>query len=280
MKYERGTVGMNRGKKLQNLQKVINRYCSAVIAFSGGTDSAFLASIAGEALPKRVLLVTASFRSYPRAELQQAKSLARRLGLPHQVIAFKETAIAGFAGNPPDRCYHCKRGLFSSISAVASKKGYEVVFDGSNADDAKDYRPGRKALKELGVISPLSEAKLTKKEIRLLSAERGLATADKPSAACLASRFPYGEQITERKLQRVDRAEMALRKLGFRQFRVRSHGDCARIETNRPELVKAWKNRSAISRACRKAGFVFVALDTDGYRTGAMNEALNLHKSL
>ena len=262
------------GKKLKNLQKNINRYRSAVIAFSGGTDSTFLASIAGEELPKRVLLVIASFPSYPRAELQQAKSLARRLGLPHRVVVFNQTAIAGFSGNPPDRCYRCKRGLFSAISAVARKKGYEVVFDGSNADDAQDYRPGRKALRELGIVSPLSEAKLTKKEIRLLSAGRGLATAYKPSAACLASRFPYGERITERKLRRVERAETALRKLGFRQFRVRSHGDCARIETGRPELTMVWEKRSVISRACRKAGFVFVAIDTEGYRTGAMNEAL------
>jgi len=263
-------------KKLQNLLKIINRYRSAVIAFSGGTDSTFLASIAGEVLPKRVLLVTASSLSYPRTELQQAKSLARRLGLPHRVIVSEETAIAGFSDNPPDRCYLCKRGLFSKVSAVARKKGYAAVFDGSNADDVKDYRPGRKALNELGVISPLSEAKLTKKEIRLLSAGRGLATADKPSAACLASRFPYGERITERKLRRVDRAETALRKLGFRQFRVRSHGDCARIEINQAELEKAWKMRTVISKACKKSGFVFVAIDADGYRTGAMNEALGL----
>lgn len=267
-------------KKMQNLKKLISRYRSAVIAFSGGTDSTFLASVAAEALPKRVLLVTASFPSYPRAELQQAKSLARQLGLPHRVIAFKQTALAVFAGNPPDRCYLCKRGLFSMIIAFARKKGYEAVFDGSNADDAKDYRPGRKALKELGVISPLCEVKLTKKEIRLLSAERRLATADKPSAACLASRFPYGEQITERKLQRVDNAETALRKLGFRLFRVRSHGNCARIETDKTELVKAWNKRSAISSACRNAGFIFVAIDTEGYRTGAMNETLNPRKGL
>ena len=264
------------GKKLQHLHKLINRYRSAVIAFSGGADSTFLASIAGEALPKRVLLVTASFPSFPRAELHQAKSLARRLGLPHRVISFKQTAVAGFSGNPTDRCYRCKRGLFYKISTIARKQGYEAVFDGSNADDAQDYRPGRKALRELGVISPLSEAKLTKKEIRRLSAGRGLATADKPPAACLASRFPYGERITERKLRRVDRAETALRKLGFRQFRVRSHGDCARIEINQAELEKAWKMRTVISKACKKSGFVFVAIDADGYRTGAMNEALGL----
>jgi uncharacterized protein len=261
-------------KKLKRLREIINSYRSAVIAFSGGADSTLLASVAGEVLGKKVLLVTASSSTFPEDELKEARSLALWLGLQHQVIVFEETTIAGFSGNPPDRCYHCKRGLFSRIKNIARREGYEAVFDGSNADDRKDYRPGRKALAELGIISPLCEANLTKADIRRFSVQRGLPTAGKPSNACLASRFPYGERITTSRLRRVGSSELALRKLGFRQFRVRSHGDCARVEISRVELDKAWKKRARISRACRKAGFVFVSIDTDGYRTGAMNEAL------
>jgi uncharacterized protein len=261
-------------KKLRRLLSIINKYRSAVVAFSGGTDSTLLASVAGEALGKRVLLVTASSSTFPRTELKEARSLAARVGLPHRVIVFEETSRAGFSVNPPDRCYLCKRGLFSRIKNIARSEGYEAVFDGSNADDRKDYRPGRKALAELGIISPLCEAKLTKADVRRFSVQRGLPTAGKPSYACLASRFPYGERITKSSLHRVGSSELALRRLGFRQFRVRSHGDCARVEIEKNELEKAWKMRDMISKACRKAGFDFVAFDTEGYRTGAMNEAL------
>jgi pyridinium-3,5-biscarboxylic acid mononucleotide sulfurtransferase len=260
--------------KLRSLRKIINRYGSAVVAFSGGADSTLLASVAGEALGRKVLLVTAASPTFPRSELKESKSLAERLGLPHQVIVYDETAIPGFSGNPPDRCYLCKRALFLKIRNIARKGGYEAVFDGSNADDTKDYRPGRRALAELGIISPLCEAKLNKADVRRLSAKRGLSTAGKPSYACLASRFPYGERITAGGLRRVGVAEHALRRLGFRQCRVRSHGDCARVEICRAELERVWKKRAQISRGCRKAGFVFVSIDTDGYRTGAMNETL------
>lgn len=252
------------------------KYRSAVVAFSGGVDSTLLASVAGEVLGKRVLLVTASSSTYPASELKAAKSLAVQLGLPHRVIVSEETAVAGFTDNPPDRCYYCKRELFSKIRDIAGKQGYETVFDGSNADDARDYRPGRKALAELRIVSPLCEAGLTKKEIRFLSGKRGLPTADKPSYACLASRFPYNEKITIDKLHRVGNSEAALQELGFRQFRVRSHGDCARIEISKDQLAKAWKDRAKINSACKKAGFVYTAIDVEGYRTGAMNEALGL----
>lgn len=261
-------------EKLERLNGIVKKYRPAVIAFSGGVDSTFLASIAGAVLDKNVLLVTASSAAYPAAELKAAEEQAEAMGLQHRVILSDETAIAGFTDNTPDRCYYCKRGLFSKIREIAASEGYAAVFDGSNADDLNDYRPGRKALRELEIVSPLCEAGLTKKEIRHFSAERGLPTADKPSYACLASRFPYGEKITAGKLRRVDDAESALRTLGFRQVRVRSHGDCARIEIDPVELARAWKMRIEISRACKKAGFVFTAIDTEGYRTGAMNEAL------
>jgi pyridinium-3,5-biscarboxylic acid mononucleotide sulfurtransferase len=263
-------------KKIKQVREIIGKYRSAVIAFSGGADSTLLASVAGEELGRRVLLVTASSSTYPYSELKAAKSLAVRLGLPHRVIVSEETGIRGFSDNPPDRCYYCKLALFSKIKVIARREGYQAVFDGSNADDAHDFRPGRRALAELGIISPLCMAKLTKADVRRFSALRGLPTADKPSYACLASRFPYGEKITAGKLRRVGNAESALQGLGFRQFRVRSHGDCARIEINRSELARAWRMRRTISRVCKKAGFVFTALDTEGYRTGAMNEALGI----
>jgi len=263
-------------EKLKALKSIINKYPSAIIAFSGGVDSTFLASVAGEVLGKKVLLITASSSTYPKSEQCEAEKLASELGLPHRVIVSEETEIEGFADNPPERCYYCKRELFSKITAIAKQEGFAVVFDGSNADDLRDYRPGRKAVAELSVVSPLCEAKLTKQDIRALSKERGLKTADKPSYACLASRFPYGEKITIPKLDRVGQAEEGMRKLGLRQFRVRSHQDVARIEVAAAELENAWNKRSAISAACKKAGFIFVAMDVDGYRTGAMNETLTV----
>jgi pyridinium-3,5-biscarboxylic acid mononucleotide sulfurtransferase len=268
--------GLAMEEKLDLLKTIIKKYHSAVIAFSGGVDSTFLASVAGEALEKRVLLVTASSSTYPASEQAEAEKLAAEMGLPHRVIVSEETEIEGFADNPPERCYYCKRELFSKITAIARQEGYGAVFDGSNADDLRDYRPGRKALAELGIVSPLCEAKLTKQEIRAFSKRRGLKTADKPAYACLASRFPYGEKITAPKLDRVGRAEQELRKRGFRQFRVRSHQDLARVEISLPEIEGAWKKRDEISTICKQAGFVFVAIDVDGYRTGAMNEAIGI----
>lgn len=261
--------------KLSDLKKIIARYPSAVIAFSGGVDSALLAKVAGEVLGGRVLLVTAASSTYPAREMDEARRLAGSLGLSHRVIVSEETDIEGYADNPPDRCYYCKHELFDKIRTLAAGEGYAAVFDGSNADDLKDYRPGRKALGELGIVSPLCEAGLTKEEIRALSRQAGLPTAEKPSYACLASRFPYGERITREKLDRVGRAEESLRALGFSQYRVRIHGDCARVEVAPADLDAAWKKRGQITEACKEAGFVFVSLDLVGYRTGAMNEALS-----
>ena len=260
--------------KLELLKNIISRYPSALIAFSGGVDSTFLAHVAAEVMNKKVLLVTASSSTYPSSEQREATKLAEQMGIPHRVIVSEETEIKGFADNTPHRCYYCKQELFSKLTTLAMQEGFAVVFDGSNIDDFDDYRPGRKALCELGIVSPLCEAGLTKLEIRELSRERGISTADKPSYACLASRFPYGEQITREKLERVGKAEEELKQLGFRQFRIRSHMDLARIEVSTPEIEKAWQVRAAIGDACKKAGFTFVAIDVQGYRTGAMNEAL------
>jgi uncharacterized protein len=265
--------------KLEDLKKIIGRYQSAVVAFSGGVDSTFLAWACASVLGEKLLLVTAQSSTYPASELDGAKQSARVLGCRHRIIVSEETDIPGFSDNTPNRCYFCKSELFTKIKNIAREEGYEVVFDGSNMDDTKDYRPGRQALVELGIRSPMVEAKLTKDEIRSYSRQAGLPTAAKPSFACLASRFPYGERITKGKLDRVEMAEQALRLMGFTQFRVRSHGDLARLEFVEGEMDKGWFQRRVIEDAIKQAGFTYVAIDTRGYRTGAMNEALKGEKN-
>lgn len=260
--------------KLENLKKIIGRYPSAVVAFSGGVDSTFLAWACAAVLHDKVMLVTAKSSTYPASEMDGAVQSARILGCKHRLIVSEEIDIPGFADNPPNRCYFCKSELFSKIRDIAREEGYAAVFDGSNLDDTKDYRPGRQALKELGIVSPLIEAELTKEEIRAYSRQAALPTASKPSFACLASRFPYGEKITREKLDRVGKAEQSLRLMGFTQFRVRSHGDVARLEFVEPEMDKAWSGRKVIEDALTQAGYTYVAIDTRGYRTGAMNEVL------
>jgi pyridinium-3,5-biscarboxylic acid mononucleotide sulfurtransferase len=260
--------------KLEVLKEIIARAQSAAIAFSGGVDSTFLAKVAAGVPRMRLLLVTARSSTYPRRELEDAMRLAREIGVEHGIIESEETDIEEFRNNPPDRCYYCKHALFGKIRRLADERGLKAVFDGSNRDDAVDYRPGRRALGEWGVISPLFEAGLTKEDIRMYSRQLGLSTAEKPACACLASRFPYGETITPEKLERAGRAEEALRALGFSHFRVRSHHDCARIELAPLQCGQGWQRRQEISRACKDAGFIFVALDLEGYRMGAMNEAL------
>ncbi len=261
--------------KYTTAKECISRFHSAVIAFSGGVDSTFCAWISKEALGKNnVLLVTAESPSFPAFEKDDAEQFAQMMGLSHAIIASNEMNNTEFTDNGPQRCYYCKKELFSRIILLARQRGFATVLDGTNADDAYDYRPGRKALQELGVHSPLASTGLTKKDIRLLSAYYGLPTADKPAYACLASRFPYGEQITRGKLRRVGNAEAAVRNLGFTQFRIRSHGDCARIELIADEMDKGWSMRETISRCCREAGFHYAAIDCSGYRRGAMNETL------
>ena len=261
--------------KLERLKQIIGTYKSALVAFSGGVDSTFLAWVCNQVLGDKVLLVTAHSSTYPDSELDGAKRSANMLNMKHMIITSEELDIPGFSDNPPNRCYHCKKELFTKLVSIAREQGYERVLDGSNIDDTKDYRPGRRALSELGIHSPLCEAMMTKEEIRLLSKQADLPTASKPSYACLASRFPYGERITKDKLERVGEAEHALMDMGFTQFRVRSHGDVARVEFVEKEIEKGWQQRGKIEEACKKAGFVFVAIDTKGYRTGAMNESLN-----
>lgn len=250
---------------------------SAVVAFSGGVDSSLLLHASKEALGDRVLAVTAVSPTYPAAEREEAVSLAKAWGVRHRLVDSDELAIPGFAENPVDRCYHCKKELFGILFLIAREEGYAAVCDGSNADDVSDFRPGRIAAKELGVRSPLEEAGFPKEEIRALSRRFGLPTADRGSFACLASRFPYGTPIDREKLTRVEACEDMLRRLGFRQYRVRVHGPVARIEVDRGEIPRLLDpaTADAVHEHFRKNGFLYVSVDLKGYRTGAMNEGLS-----
>lgn len=260
--------------KLTGLKALLATYKSAVIAFSGGVDSTFLARIAKDVYGDNLLLITATSSTYPFYELDEAKSLAVLMKIRHEIIVSEELDIPGYSENPPDRCYYCKSELFGKIKQIALSNGYEIVFDGSNADDLSDFRPGMKAKKEHGVVSPLAETGFTKEDIRHFSEELNLPTARKQSYACLASRFPYGEKITKVKLDRLAVAEFEVRKMGFTQFRIRSHENLARFEFVATEMDKAWAGKSSLIEICRKAGFNYITIDLSGYRTGSMNEIL------
>jgi uncharacterized protein len=247
---------------------------SVLVAFSGGVDSTLLAVAAREALGDRSLCVLAVSATYPLSEVEAARATAAQLGLAFMEVETDELADPRFTANPSDRCYYCKQELFGMLREIADARGLAHVADGNNADDVSDHRPGRRAALELGVVSPLEEVGFTKAEIREASRSLGLPTADKPSMACLASRFPYGTLIDEAGLTRVGTAEAALGALGLAQTRVRAHGDVARLEVAPGELEHAFAMRGAVSSALKRAGFAYATLDLDGYRTGSMNETL------
>jgi uncharacterized protein len=251
---------------------------SLVIAYSGGVDSAFLAWAATEALGSRALAVTAESPSYPERHRAMALEIARRFQVPHEFIRTEELARPEYRANAPDRCYHCKHELYEHLTRLAADRGFAAVADGSNADDRGDYRPGRRAAREFGIISPLDEAGLTKDDIRALSREAGLPTWDEPASACLSSRIPYHSEVSEPKLRAIEAAEDALRMLGFRVIRVRHHGDVARIEVGASELPRLLEPdvAAAADAAVRRAGFKYVAVDLRGYRLGSLNEGLTL----
>ena len=268
---------MGLAEKQQKLTEILTACDSVVVAFSGGVDSTYLLQAAVDTLgADRVVALTATSPTYPTWEYDQSVALARRFGVRQIVIESNELEIPGFADNPPRRCYHCKKELFQLCLDQASKLGLRQVLDGANLDDLDDYRPGREATHELSIRSPLLEAQLTKEEIRTLSRQAGLPTADKQPFACLASRFPYGTQITAERLEQIDRCESLLRDLGFTTFRVRYHGDTARIEVALDELSKIIddKIRCTLVTEFKQAGFTYIALDLEGYRTGSMNQGI------
>jgi uncharacterized protein len=259
--------------KAQRLLDIIAAEGDVLVAFSGGVDSGVLLAAAVEAATGRVLAVTASSPIHPGFEVEAAGKTAAALGCEHRVMRTKEMEDPEFTANPTDRCYRCKKALFEELKKLAAAEGLAAVLEGSTVTDLSDFRPGERALAELGVISPLRQADFTKPEVRALGKAMGLPVWDRPQSACLASRFPYGTEITREALGRVERMEEALRGMGFRQVRARYHGDLLRIELEKPDIERAAEpgTRDSIVQAARREGFAFVTLDLMGFRSGVFN---------
>jgi uncharacterized protein len=263
-------------RKKQVLLDTLRALDSLIVAFSGGVDSTFLLAVAHEALGEKVLAVTAHSIIYPQSEIEEAVTVAKGLGVEHVLLSSEASQLPEFIANPPERCYFCKKYLFEQLRKLAEQRGIRSIAHAANMDDFDDFRPGWKAAVEMGGIAPLVDARLTKEEIRYLSKEMGLATWDKPSMACLASRVPYGEPITETKLRMIGEAEKEIASHGFTQYRVRHHGPVARIELNASDMKRVMEPaiRGSITAKLKELGFLYVTLDLEGYVTGSLNKAL------
>lgn len=266
--------------RLEQLKSLLRSCGRTIIAYSGGVDSVFLAKVAHDALGDDALAVIADSPSLPRRELEEALAIARQFGFPVRVIKTNEMADANYTGNPTNRCYFCKSELFEELTKIAKAEGWQTIVYGENASDVGDYRPGVTAAQEYRVHAPLKELGFTKLEIRQLSAQLGLPTAEKPQMACLSSRIPYGEPVTEKALAMIEAAENVLRDLGFYEVRVRHHKNIARIEVGANELPQLLELREAVAEALKQIGYAYVTVDLQGYRRGSTNEVLTTKEEI
>ena len=267
-------TGVDIQAKYSALRQRVSQWHSAIVAFSGGVDSSLVAYVAAQELGTRALAVTSGSASLKRSDLQLAQKLAQRWDMQHRVIVTDEVNNPDYRANPTNRCFYCKTALYTALQQIAKTDEYQVIFNGTNCDDLGDHRPGLQAATEFAVQSPLVDAGFSKADVRALATHLGLENAQKPQAACLSSRFPYGTAIDERKLAQVEQAEDVLQRYGLRQFRVRHHGEVARLELLPEEFAVAISQRQAIERDIKRCGYRFVAIDLGGFRSGSLNEGI------